>query len=164
MTSPLDKFRSDENLEYVAHTVGIPILAAKVKIPTFLSNNTKFYDSVYLREVSHKGIWKAVREMNAEFIDYLRQPEEYDEYEDCNIHHLLAGSELAKSLNVYEDRSIRMKTDPNMRLERREKIPPWQITKIGRGVDQLPFNNSMMSLEGRQIGPSIYSKQKHSSP
>ena len=164
-SSPLAQFKSAQNLAYISSEVDMDMDEIKMKIPGFLATDTRFSDEVYMSELTlqKNGFWKAVKELNINFIYFLQNPPDTHVFEDYNIYDLLAGSDLAKSLNVdiYSSSSsnIRMKTDPNMRLERREKIPFWQIVNKKTGIDQKPMHSSMLDgMENRMPTKNLYSR------
>lgn len=160
MSTPIIQFKSIENLEYIAHEVKMSLQDVKAKLPTFLSEDTRYSDDYYVDELATKknSFWKIVRELNVGFIYYLKNLPSIDEYEDYSMQDLLAGNEFAKKFNKSIGSSVRMPVDPSMRLERIEKIPPWQIITKKSGIDQKPINSAMQGLDGRRIGKSIYSR------
>jgi hypothetical protein len=158
MATPITQFKSTENLEYIAYEVKMSLSDVRAKIPSFLAEDTRYSDDYYLEELTTKknSFWKIVRELNIGFIHYLRNLPEVDEYENYSMQDLLAGNEFARKFNKSIGTSVRMPVDPSTRLERIEKIPPWQIITKKSGLDQKPINSGMQGLDGRRIGKSIY--------
>jgi hypothetical protein len=118
---PLEKFKSDVNLKYLAEYTGLEYSEIKGRLYDFIIES-----ELHVQAAGKLDLWATVRRLNEDYVDYLERPKIVREYENYHTYELLKHDKIFNPNKA----EIRMPTSPDKRLQRYTEIPVWQRTKI----------------------------------